>query len=114
MTNTTGTGDAITLAHGNEVANLHIDSPAGSAVFGDNVKGAILRDLLVTRRSPTPPSRLDPGLVPRRQNRRGVDNAQSVLRGCTGRQVTGVKHAVMLLADDRAGAASISPRSSVW
>ena len=39
---------------GNEVGVFHIDSPAGSAVFGDNVKGATLRDLLVTRRLADP------------------------------------------------------------
>ena len=38
LTNTTGTGDAITLAHGNEVGHLHIESPAGAGIFGDNVK----------------------------------------------------------------------------
>jgi hypothetical protein len=107
VTNTNGSGDAVTLAHGNEVAYLHIDSPAGSAVFGDNVKGAVLRDLLVTRHSPTPPSRLDEALCRVVKTAEGVDNAQSVLRGCTARQATGVKHAVMLLADDRAGATSI-------
>ena len=107
VTNTTGMGDAVTLAHGNEIAALHIDSPTGSAVFGDNVKGAILRDLLITRLSPTTPSRLDETLCRIVRTAEGVDNAQSVLRGCNGRQAPGVKHAVMLLADDRAGAASV-------
>ena len=107
VTNTTGTGDAITLAHGNEIAHLHIDSPAGSAIFGDNVRGAALRDLLVTRRSPAAPLRLDESLCRVVKTGDGVDNAQSVLRGCNGRQATGVKPAVMLLADDRAGAPSI-------
>jgi hypothetical protein len=107
ITNTTGTGDAITLAHGNEIAHLHIDSPAGSAIFGDNVNGAILRGLLITRRSPTPPSRLDAALCRVVTTAAAVDNAQSILRGCTARQATGVKHAVMFLADDRAGTTSI-------
>jgi hypothetical protein len=107
VTNTTGTGDAITLAHGNEVAHLHIDSPAGAAIFGDNVNGVILRDLLITRHSPTTPSRLDQALCSVVRTAEGVDNAQSVLRGCTGRQATGVKHAVMFLADDRAGTTAI-------
>jgi hypothetical protein len=108
MTNTAGTGDAITLAHGNEVAHLHIDSPAGSAIFGDNVNGVILRDLLITRRSTSPPSPLDPALCRVVKTAEGVDNAQSVLRGCAVRQVAiPVKNAVMLLADDRAGATSI-------
>ena len=107
VTNTSGTGDAITLAHGNEIARLHIDSPAGSAILGDNVNGAILRDLLITRRSPTPPSRLNEALCRIVKTGDGVDNAQSVLRGCTGRQATGVKHAVMFLADDHAGPTSI-------
>lgn len=107
VTNTTGTGDAITLAHGNEIAHLHIDSPGGAAILGDNVNGAILRDLLITRRSPTPPSRLDEALCRVVKTGDGVDNARSILRGCTARQATGVKHAVMFLADDRAGTTSI-------
>src|SRR6185436_7713395 len=55
LTNTTGTGDAITLAHGNEVGHLHIDSPAGAGIFGDNANGVLLHDLLLTRRSATAP-----------------------------------------------------------
>lgn len=108
VTNTTGTGDAVTLAHGNEVAHLHVDSPAGSAIFGDNVNGTILRDLLITRHSPTPPARLNEALCRVVKTAEGVDHAQSVLRGCTGRQATGVKHAVMLLADDLAGTTPIN------
>jgi hypothetical protein len=107
ITNTTPTADAITLAHGNEIAHLHIDSPAGSAIFGDNINGVILRDLLITRRSPVAPSRLDQALCSVVRTAEGVDNAQSVLRGCTGRQAAGVKHAVMFLADDRAGTTPI-------
>ena len=107
LTNSTGTGDGVTLAHGNEVAHLHIESPSGAAIFGDNVNGAFLHDLLVTRRLPTAPSRLDGSLCRVVRTGEGVDNAQSVLRGCTARQVASVKHGIMLLADDRAGAASI-------
>ena len=107
LTNTTGTGDAVTLAHDNEVAHLHIDGPAGAAIFGDNVKGALMHDLLVTRRSATAPSRLDESLCRVVRAGGGVNNAQSILRGCTARQVASVKHGIMLLADDGAGAASI-------
>jgi hypothetical protein len=56
LTNSGGTGDAVVLAHGNEVANLHIENPAGAAIFGDNVNGAHVHDLLVTRRGTTPPA----------------------------------------------------------
>ena len=62
LTNSGGTGDAVTLAHGNEVAHLHIDNPAGAAIFGDNVNGTQLHDLLLTRRGTAPPTRLDPSL----------------------------------------------------
>ena len=77
LTNTIGTGDAITLAHGNEVAHLHVDNPAGTAIFGDNVNGALMHDLLVTRSLPTAPSRLDESLCRVVKNGKGVDNAQS-------------------------------------
>ena len=108
LTNTTGTGDAVTLAHGNEVAHLHIAGPAGAAILGDNVNGVILRDLLVTERSPIPRSQLDPSLCRVVRTGGAVDNAQSVLRGCTGNQVTAVKGAIVLLADDRGGARSLT------
>ena len=108
LTNTTAPGDAVTLAHGNEVAHLHIAGPAGAAILGDNVNGAILRDLLVTERSPIPRSQLDPSLCRVVRTGGAVDNALSVLRGCTGNQVTGMKGAIVLLADDRAGAAALT------
>jgi hypothetical protein len=108
VTNTAGTGDAVTLAHGNEVAHLHIDGPTGAAILGDNVTGAMLRDLLVTERSPTPRSQLDPSLCRVVRTGGAVDNAQSVLRGCGGNQVPAVKGAIVLLADDGAGAAPIT------
>ena len=71
LTNTGGSGDAVTLAHGNEVAHLHIDNPAGAAIFGDNVNGTHLHDLLLTRRGTAPPTAARPVAVPRRQDRRG-------------------------------------------
>ena len=107
LTNTTGTGDAVTLANGNEVAHLHIDSPSGAAVLGDNVNGAVLRDLLVTRRRPTPRSPLDQSLCRVVRTGDAVDNAQSVLRGCTANQTPAPKGAFMLLADDRSGVSSL-------
>jgi hypothetical protein len=104
LTNTGGSGDAVTLAHGNEVANLHIENPAGAAIFGDNVNGALLRDLLVTRRTAATPLRLDPALCRVVRSGDGVDNARSTLRGCTSRQTPGsIKHGVMFLADDGIG-----------
>ena len=52
----------------------------------DNVDGVLLRDLLLTRQSATPPSTLDASLC--RVVRAGdlVDNARTTLRGCTGGQ----------------------------
>ena len=75
LTNTAGSGDAVTLAHGNEVAHLHIDNPAGAApagaaIFGDNVNGdAPSRSAADTPRDRgADPAR--PVAVPRRQDRR--------------------------------------------
>jgi len=104
---TSTTADTITLAHGNELAHLHIENPAGAAIFGDNVNGAVLRDLYITRKSAATPARLDPALCRVVRAGDAVDNARSTLRGCTSRQVAGVKHAVMLLVDDGAGASAI-------
>ena len=75
---------------------------------GRQLNGAILRDLLVTERSPIPRSQLDPSLCRVVRTGGAVDNAQSVLRGCTGNQVTATKGAIVLLADDRAGAAALT------
>ena len=108
LTNTSGTGDAITLAHGNEIAHLHVDNPAGGAILGDNVNGAHLHDLLLTRRGTAAPTRLDPSLCRVVKTADAVDMSQSVLRGCNTRQVGGgVKSAVVLLVDDAAGAANV-------
>ena len=98
LTNTGGSGDAVTLAHGNEVAHLHIDNPAGAAIFGDNVNGTHLHDLLLTRRGTAPPTRLDPSLCRVVKTADAVDMSQSVLRGCNSRQV----------------AAASRPRSCCW
>ena len=86
LTNSAGTGDAVTLAHGNEVAHLHIDNPAGAAIFGDNVNAAHLHDLLLTRRGTAPPTRFDPSLCRVVKTADAVDMSQSVLRGCNGRR----------------------------
>jgi hypothetical protein len=105
---TGGTRDAITLAHGNEIANLHIDNPAGAAVFGDNVNGAHLHDLLLTRRGTAPPGAVDPSLCRVVKTADAVDMSQSVLRGCNSRQVPiSVKSAVVLLVDDGVGVANV-------
>jgi len=108
LTNSGGSGDAITLAHGNEVAHLHIDNPAGAAIFGDNVNGTNLHDLLLTRRGTAPPTRLDTSVCRIVKTADAVDMSQSVLRGCTGRQVGGrIKSAIVLLVDDAAGVANV-------
>ena len=106
LTNTTGTGDAITLANGTEVAALHIENPSGAAIFGDNVSAAVVQDLLITHTMAVAPSALDPALCRIVREGNAVDNAASTLRGCTGRQVSiPAKHAIMFLADDGAGPA---------
>ena len=108
LTNSTGTGDAVTLAHGNEVAHLHIENPAGAAIFGDNVNATHLHDLLLTRRGTALPSRLDTSLCRLVKTADAVDMSQSVLRGCNGAQAGGgLKGAVTLLVDDAVGAASV-------
>jgi hypothetical protein len=108
LTNTGGTGDAITLAHGNEVANLHIDNPAGAAIFGDNVNGARLQDLLLTRRGTAPPGAVHPSLCRVVKTGEAVDMSQSVLRGCsTGQGANARKAAIMMLVDDGAGVATV-------
>ena len=108
LTNTSGAGDAVTLAHGNEIAHLHIDNPAGAAIFGDNVNGTHLHDLLLTRRGTSPPTRLDTSLCRVVKTADAVDMSQSVLRGCTGGQVGGrFKSAIVLLVDDGAGVANV-------
>ena len=108
LTNSAGTGDAVTLAHGNEVAHLHLDNPAGAAIFGDNVNATHLHDLLLTRRGTAAPTGLDPSLCRVVKTADAVDMSQSVLRGCGVQQSAGgVKAAVMLLVDDGAGAGSV-------
>ena len=107
LTNTAGSGDAVTLAHGNEVAHLHIDNPAGAAIFGDNVNGTHLHDLLLTRRGTAPPAAVDPSLCRLVKTADAVDMSQSVLRGCTPAQgARPRKAAIMMLVDDGAGAAT--------
>jgi hypothetical protein len=100
LTNTGGTGDAVTLAHGNEVAHLHIENPAGGAIFGDNVNGTHLHDLLLTRRGTAPPTGVDPSLCRVVKAATAVDMSQSVLRGCNQQGGALLKSAVMLLVDD--------------
>ena len=108
LTNTRGTGDAVTLAHGNEIGQLHIDNPAGAAIFGDNVNGTHLHDLLLTRRGTAAPTGLDPSLCRVVKTPDAVDMSQSVLRGCNGSQGGGgLKGAVTLLVDDAVGAANV-------
>lgn len=107
LTNTGGTGDAITLAHGNEIANLHIDNPAGAAIFGDNVNGAQLHDLLLTRRGTASSGTVDPSVCRVVKTADAVDLTQSVLRGCGAGQTAGGKAGIVLLADDGAGAAAV-------
>ena len=107
LTNTSAGGDAVTLAHGNEVAHLHIDNPAGAAIFGDNVNGAHLHDLLLTRRGTAPPGAVDPSLCRVVKTADAVDMSQSVLRGCASGQTPVGKAAIVLLADDAAGVARV-------
>jgi hypothetical protein len=108
LTSTSGTGDVVTLAHGNEVAHLHIDNPAGAAIFGDNVTGAHLHDLLLTRRGTAPTGGVDPSLCRAVKTADSVDMSQSVLRGCTGGQAPFArKAAITMLVDDAVGVAAV-------
>ena len=101
LTSRSGPGDAITLASGNEIADRHVDNPAGAAIFGDNVSGTTIRDVLLTRRGTAPPGGLDAALCRIVRSGGAVDNAGSTLRGCGARQAPLVEAAVVLLADDR-------------
>ena len=108
LTNTSGSGDAITLAHGNEVAHLHVDNPAGAAILGDNVNATHLHDLLLTRRGTAVPTGIDASLCRVVKTADAVDMSQSVLRGCNqGQGGGGSKAAVMMLVDDAAGVANV-------
>ena len=107
LTNTGGTGDAVTLAHGNEIAHLHIDNPTGAAIFGDNVNGAQLHDLLLTRQGTAAPGVVDASLCRVVKTAEAVDMSQSVLRGCSGAQEPIAKAAILLLADDAGGVAAV-------
>ena len=107
LTNTGGTGDAVTLAHANEVAHLHIDNPAGAAIFGDNVNGTHLHDLLLTRSGTASAGTVDPSLCRVVKTADAVDMGQSVLRGCAPGQAPTAKAAILLLADDAVGVAAL-------
>lgn len=109
ITNTGGSGDAVVLANDNEVAYLHIESPAGAGVLGDNAAGANLHDLLITRETAAvAATRLDSGLCRVVTIGDSVDNAASTLRGCHNFLQAATKSPIMLLADDRSGRASIA------
>ena len=109
LTNTGATGDAVTLAHGNEVAHLHLDNPGGAAIFGDNVNGAQLHDLLLTRRGTVAPAGVDPSLCRIVKTADAVDMSQSVLRGCSASTHAAVarKAAITMLLDDAVGVAAV-------
>ena len=80
---------------------------AGTAADAAGTRDRPLGSLADIERSATAPSRLDESLCRVVRTGSGVDNAASILRGCTARQVASVTHGIMLLADDGAGAASI-------
>jgi hypothetical protein len=107
LTNSNAKGDVVTLAHGNEVAHLHIDNPVGAAIFGDNVNGVQLHDLLLTRRGTGPAGPVDPSLCRVVKTADAVEMTQSVLRGCGAVQTPVAKAAILLLADDAAGVAAV-------
>lgn len=108
ITNKRGSGDAVVLAHDNEVAYLHIESPTGAAILADNVAGANLHDLLITRpHASDAGSRVDPSLCNVVAHGDSVDNAASTLRGCHVYLGPLGKTPVMLLADDRSRHASL-------
>lgn len=106
ITNTKQSGDAVVLANDNEVAYLHIAGATGAAVLGDNVAGANLHDLLITRDTAVAPQRLDPSLCRVVAVGDGVDYAASTLRGCHVFLQPAAKSPITLLADDNGGSAS--------
>ncbi len=100
---TTAEGDAVVLADDNEVAGLHIEVANGAAVFGDNVTGAHLHDLVITRLLEAPMMRLDPSLCSRVVTDGTFDTTASVVRGCNGLMQPRRKGAIVLIADGRDG-----------
>lgn len=96
-------GDAIVLAHNNEVAWLHLEVANGVAVFGDNVAGSDLHDLHITRLRSGLMARLDPSLCHVVLENGAFDHSASVIRGCNGRLEPLQKGAITLLADGKHG-----------
>lgn len=107
ITNTGGSGDAVVLGNDNEVAYLHIESPRGAAILGDNVAGANLHDLLITRQTAVATAQLGPSLCRVVATADAIDNAASTLRGCHVFLLAAQKSPITLLADDRSGHISI-------
>jgi len=100
-------GDAVLLADGNEVAGLQIEVGNGAAIFGDNVTGAHLHDLLITRLSRTQVERVEPSLCHRVVAGGELDDATSVLRGCNSWLKPMEKAAILLLSDGRSGHSAV-------
>jgi hypothetical protein len=100
-------GDGVTLADNNEVAGLHLQVTDGAGVFGDNVTGARLHDLVIDRHRAVPVARVDASLCSRILAGGKLDSSASVLRGCNLRLEPLQKAAIVLLADDRCGHGTI-------
>ncbi len=98
---TAAEGDAIVLAHNNELAWLHLEVANGVAVFADNVAGSDLHDLHITRLGSGLMARLDPSLCHVVLDDGAFDQAASVVRGCNGRLAPLQKGAITLLADGK-------------
>jgi hypothetical protein len=109
ITNTGASSDAVVLGNDNEVASLHIDSPLGAAILGDNVAGANLHDILITRQNAlVAPAQLDSSLCRVVAGDEIVDNAASTLRGCHVFLRAAGKTPITLLADDEGGRAPVT------
>ena len=100
-------GDAIFLSNRNELAGLHIEVANGSAVIGDNVTGADLHDLVITRLRPGPMAKWGPSLCHPVVTKGAFDATASVVRGCNGVLKPRRKGAIVLLADGKGGPAVV-------
>ena len=96
-------GDALVLANENELGWLQIDANDGAAVFGGNVTGSFLHDLIINRLQASQMKRLDPSLCKPIIKDGKIDFADSVFRGCNGRLKPWQKAAITLVSDGKGG-----------
>lgn len=106
---------AIVLSKNNRVRNIHIEYPGnpgdpnGSAIFGDNVTGTKINNVVITKLGPLANGQIDTSLCNIARNSSGEFVAEnSVLRGCRttlsnveGQPEVAYNSAILLLADSR-------------